>query len=481
KNKISFKTIILFNLLLFSGPRWIPLIGHGPELRKLAKYYGGQHLAFEELSRRYDTNVVGLKLGQERIVCACSYQSVKQVMTSDEFLGRPDNFFFRLRTMGARLGITGTDGDLWKNQRAFLTSHLRALGFGKDYMEKMVKAEVEHFISLFENREEGLDLAAALPISVLNILWNLICGQGLEDNYQVGQFLELLKKRTTAFDAAGGTLNNYPWLRFIIPEKSGYNLLGIINFEITDFISQAVNEHKANWTEDRTDDFIYAFLREIKRLDKKESYFTDDQLIMVCLDIFIAGSTTTSDTISFAFLAMILFPEVQKKVHDCIDHEFRQNEDVYYADRQRAPYIEAVLLECQRMFPVMPVAGIRRTLRQAYLDQYIIPKNTTVLVNLHSVHHDQDYWKDPENFRPERFLDENGSIIRQDRVLTFGLGKRKCLGDVLAKSCIFLFFVEILRKYKIEHHASWKKPTGKQTPGISMTPEKYRAKFIPRF
>lgn len=99
-------------------------------------------------------------------------------------------------------------------------------------------------------------------------------------------------------------------------------------------------------------------------------------------------------------------------------------------------------------------------------------------------------------------MDKNGNLVSQDRVLTFGLGmklvefgtkqsvennrnflsgKRRCLGDALAKTCIFLYFVEILRKYRIVQKENSGKLTGKQIPGITMTPEKYRAKFIPRY
>lgn len=91
-------------MLMFLGPPWVPLIGNGPELRKLAKIFGGQHLAYAELARRFDTEVIGLKIGKEKAICVCSYATVHHVLTSDEFLGRPDNFFFRLRGLGTRKG-----------------------------------------------------------------------------------------------------------------------------------------------------------------------------------------------------------------------------------------------------------------------------------------------------------------------------------------------------------------------------------------
>lgn len=49
-------------------------------------------------------------------------------------------------------------------------------------------------------------------------------------------------------------------------------------------------------------------------------------------------------------------------------------------------------------------------------------QDTTVLINLHAVYQDADYWENPDQFNPNRFLDANGHLVHQERVLTFGLG-----------------------------------------------------------
>ncbi|CAH1954950.1 unnamed protein product [Acanthoscelides obtectus] len=206
----------------------------------------------------------------------------------------------------------------------------------------------------------------------------------------------------------------------------------------------------------------------------------DDQLLLVCLDIFIAGAQTTSSTLDFLFLVMILYPDIQKKVHYSIDNAFQKNESISYQDRQRVSFIEAVILEVERYYAVVPINGPRRVLRDTELEGYHIPKDTTVLISLHSVHFDKDYWKDPEVFRPERFLDNEGNIHNKERVLTFGLGHRRCLGEILAKHAIFLIFVEVMRKYTISLWPGTKQPTGIPVPGITITPEIYRAQFTPR-
>lgn len=90
-------------MIRITGPKWyLPFVGNTPHLRKLATKFGGQHKAFEKLSEEYSQPVIGLKLGRELVVVALTYPLVKEIHAREEFDGRPDNFFLRLRTMGTR-------------------------------------------------------------------------------------------------------------------------------------------------------------------------------------------------------------------------------------------------------------------------------------------------------------------------------------------------------------------------------------------
>lgn len=77
-------------------------MGSSSLLRKTAIELKGQHLVFEKWMKDYNSPVLGMKLGGEFVVVALTYPMVRAVHTSEEFDGRPDNFFLRLRTMGSR-------------------------------------------------------------------------------------------------------------------------------------------------------------------------------------------------------------------------------------------------------------------------------------------------------------------------------------------------------------------------------------------
>lgn len=84
-------------------------------------------------------------------------------------------------------------------------------------------------------------------------------------------------------------------------------------------------------------------------------------------------------------------------------------------------------MEVQRYCNVAPIIGPRRAVKDTVLDKYCIPKGTTVLINLESVFMDRKIWGDPEIFRPERFLNEEGKVSYNEKFLPFGLGKTEYL------------------------------------------------------
>jgi cytochrome P450 len=153
-----------------------------------------------------------------------------------------------------------------------------------------------------------------LPPAVINILWTFVTGKRIQrTDPQLPRLLKLLNERSKAFDMSGGVLNQMPWLRFIAPERTGYNLLQRFNRELNKLFMETIEEHHATYTEEKSgDDLIYGYIKEMRaRQHDPESTFTNLQLTMIILDIFIAGSQTTSITIDLALMMMLARPDIQ--------------------------------------------------------------------------------------------------------------------------------------------------------------------------
>ncbi|XP_063699788.1 probable cytochrome P450 305a1 [Culicoides brevitarsis] len=466
------------------GPQWLPIVGNTPYVRSLARKVGGQHLAFEELSKLHKSPVLGLKLGTDLVVVALTYPIVKEVHNKEEFDGRPDNFFLRLRTMGTRLGITCTDGEHWAEHRNFVVRHLRQLGYGRQTMESHIQNQLNELLALIKDLN-GAEIwpGKFLPPSVINVLWTFTTGSRISRNdKRLVRLLELLNRRSKVFDMSGGMLSQMPWMRFIAPEYTGYNLIKEFNNELHEFFMETIRSHQETYSEDKAgDDLIYAYIQEMKeREHDRDSTFTEVQLTMIILDIFIAGSQTTSITIDLALMMMVVRPDIQKKVFAEILNTIGQEKLPNIGDKTVLPYTEAFLFEVQRFFHIVPVSGPRRALRETTLGGYRIPKNTTILMGLRTVHMDKDYWGDPEVFRPERFLNGDGQLVKNERLMPFGQGRRRCLGDSLARACMFTFLVGILQKYEIVQAEGKDPPSMDLLPGITLSPKPYLVQFKSR-
>ncbi|KAJ9576496.1 hypothetical protein L9F63_025606, partial [Diploptera punctata] len=129
------------------GPVWLPVVGSYLWFRREKSRVGYYHLVWSSLSSRYGP-VTGMRLGTDYIVVACGYDAIRDILLRDEFDGRPDGYFFRLRTFGKRMGVVFTDGPVWQEQRRFCMQHLRKLGLGSRSMEAHIEERSEGSSSL---------------------------------------------------------------------------------------------------------------------------------------------------------------------------------------------------------------------------------------------------------------------------------------------------------------------------------------------
>ena len=87
------------------------------------------------------------------------------------------------------------------------------------------------------------------------------------------------------------------------------------------------------------------------------------------------------------------------------------------------PYVEATLLETQRMGDIVPFNVPHCTSEDVQFRGFHIPKGTMVLPNLNSVHRDERYFPEPTTFNPSRFLNEDGTVKRIEQLMPFSIGE----------------------------------------------------------
>ncbi|KAJ8501509.1 hypothetical protein ONZ45_g12126 [Pleurotus djamor] len=196
-----------------------------------------------------------------------------------------------------------------------------------------------------------------------------------------------------------------------------------------------------------------------------------------------AGAETSTAVLLTAFLAMILFPEVQRKAHQELD-QVLQGRLPTLDDRSgnKLPYITAILLECLRWAPPGSFGLPHLMTADSVVDEYTIPSGTIVMSNIWSILHDQNVYDSPGEFTPERFLGPQAEA--DPRVHSFGYGKRVCPGRHLAESLLWLSLASILTVFDIlpavDESGSPQLPTVDFTSGVMSRPLPFRCQIVPR-
>ena len=387
----------------------------------------------------------------QRAVHLVNYKHIKEACALAEYSGRPSLFVSLVRSYQQKLGIIFNEGSTWVEHRRFSLRHLRDLGFGKQSMEGVVLHEIEELAEDME-RDIGSPLkihSDFLCFPVLNVIWQLVASKRVKRGSPEGQRLLDSVNEFFRFIGPRSVLSLAPWLRHLFPEWSGYAPLVRHREVAADMFSELVSEHRRTLDRSSPRDFLDQFLLEMENADAEQRQFTERNLSIIGMDFFLAGMETSATTLHWAILLMVMYPDVQTRVQQELDSVL-DSQLPSYGDRTRLPYTEATVTEISRRASVVPQAVPHSAMSDTTLAGFTIPKDTIVYMHLQEVHMDPEYWGDPEAFRPERFIDDDGSFRHDERVIPFGIGKRFCLGETLARMEVFMFFACLMQRFRFQ-------------------------------
>ncbi|KAI6170614.1 Cytochrome P450-33C9 [Aphelenchoides bicaudatus] len=480
------------------GPFPLPFIG-------TLHYLIGQSTG-EELMlgwRKKYGKVYTIWQGRQPVVLVTEYQAINDVFVkdADNYVNRgvEEDFLVEIQEelgmkSSGKGGIFFADDGLWRENRRFALHVLRNMGLGKGIMEERIMEEVQTLCTRIDQKSQEhseFQINPLIDLSVGSIINCLMFGYRYTDD-KLPEFYDLSKRARSFMQVSAdpfvliiqssGYINFFkrlPWMR-----EKYRNVIKASRY-LLDFFKTRVSEYKKEMND--TDaiaeptDYTQAFLQEQQRRklnNDNAQYFTDDQLILMLFDLWVAGQETTANTLEWCVAYLIHNPDVQEQVHKELDQVVGSDRLITTADKSDLPYVSALLSETLRIANLVPLNIPRRVAKDTTIEGYLLKKDTWVVPQISLVMYDENVYKNPRKFDPSRFLDSNGRLLRSDELVPFSIGKRNCLGEGLARMELFLFLANILNQYKFL--PAQKMPDLTRYMGITVRPRDFDCRIEKR-
>lgn len=178
-------------------------------------------------------------------------------------------------------GLLLTDEEFWVEQRRFVLRHLREFGFGKRTMAELVQEEAVQLVEVFKEKiarskngkGEIFGMRDAFSVGVLNTLWSMMASKRYEaDDKELKDLQALLTELFANIDMVGALFSQFPFLRYIAPEASGYKSFVKIHQRVWTFLKEELDSHKGTFILNQPRDLMDVYLQMLYSQDKKDSY-----------------------------------------------------------------------------------------------------------------------------------------------------------------------------------------------------------------
>ncbi|XP_067945567.1 cytochrome P450 2B19-like [Watersipora subatra] len=421
------------------GPLPLPFLGHSHWFYSSSNVFKRIY----DLSKDFG-DVVTLDVNVGKIVVLNSAEAIHEafVKNAKVFSDRPA---FMLNPATGGYGLVHEKNGRWKDLRK------HALGVFRHHknsvLESIIQDELKHFLHVLEEKKgKPFDIKEQLTQTVSNVITSIIFGNRFDyspeqlSNLQITEFRDVYEK--TKF---------MPAIRYAPLDPSGYRAAERKHAAGLKFAEQQIEGHKKSGDMENPKDYIEHYLVEMsKREADPYTQFHDLNLKTSVMSLYLAGTDTTSSQLYWAFLYMVLYPEIQEKIREEIRDHIGERK-VTYADRNSMHYTMAVMTELLRIGIALSTL-LHVASDDVEIQGKTIPKDTPVYGNVWGPLHDPSVYPDPDTFKPERFLDTNGKFAKPDPkyFTAFSSGRRTCLGEPLARTELFILLVGTLQKYQVD-------------------------------
>ena len=429
------------------GPRGLPIFGSLLEIRSHT------HLSIDRLARQYG-DVFLLRFGSVPTVVISNPSLLHEAFGRAELADRWVSEIMDTLS-GQKDLVLAPYGEHWRQMQRFANRELLSARNVDNVRERHIEAVVDGLVEQMGEIGASGDLVSPPDMTARSnatLMFRSLFGQP-ED--ATDEFLQqrdrLLEYISWIFNSATATnLADYiPWLRFLPNSalKEATRQAEIGGAIIRALVEAARNRPKIDLSSPTC-------LVEVMLAREEAGEITEAMTCDLSMDMLIAGTDTSAQTVNWFLLLLANRPGIQSRVHEELDRVIGRDSLPTVDDRTRLPYVFACLAESMRYRTIGPLALPHKASKDTEIGGYRVPGGTQVLGNIYSIHHDPRYWDSPNEFIPERFLPrEDGSMspsLTSQAYMPFGTGHRRCPGRRFAETTVWMHITRMLHRLRFE-------------------------------
>ncbi|KAG6403546.1 hypothetical protein SASPL_135770 [Salvia splendens] len=434
------------------GPIPIPIFGNwlqvGDDLN---------HRNLTEYAKRFG-DIFLLRMGQRNLAVVSSPDLAKEVLHTQgvEFGSRTRNVVFDIFTGKGQDMVFTVYGEHWRKMRRIMTVPFFTNKVVQQYhqgWEAEAEAVVEDVKKMPESATTGIVLRRRLQLMMYNNMYRIMFDRRFESE-EDPLFVKLKALNGERSRLAQSFEYNYgDFIPILRPFLRGYLKLcqQVKERRLQLFKDYFVDERKKLVSTKQGDNGLKCAIDHMLEAQQKGE-INEDNVLYIVENINVAAIETTLWSIEWGIAELVNHPEIQSKLRHELDTVLGPGVQITEPDTTKLPYLQAVIKETLRLRMAIPLLVPHMNLHDAKLGGYDIPAESKILVNAWWLANNPDHWKKPEEFRPERFLEEEAKVETNGndfRYLPFGVGRRSCPGIILALPILGITIGRLVQNFEL--------------------------------
>lgn len=450
------------------GPKGLPLVGNA-----FQNAHDQPWEAYDTLCKEYGDILYLNLMGQDVIVLGSSRRAFDLLESrAKNYSDRPSGIaLIELTKTAWNFSLMSYGAELRLHRRAF-----------HDYLGKPAAVAQFHPI-MYEETNSFLRKLKDSPDDfsrhIQTLFGNIIMRTtyGIDDKKKTAEFIQeaetLVRGVVDAKRPGRYLVNSFPFLKYIPAWFPGarfqrhFQKLAELSGKVhTKPFDVAKETHSTKSSDSSLTSMAAAFIEHFPEAGTDPASLSEAETLArnVCGMAYIAGVDTTAASARCLFYTLATYPEMQRKAQEELDAVVGSGRLPLISDRPQLPYVHALVKELSRWYTAVPLGVVHTSTEDDEYDGYFIPKGTFFMPNTWAIMHDPEVFDRPFEFRPERFLDENGKVdpgVIDADYAAFGFGRRICPGRGFSNDALFLMTACILSTFIVEEP---KDDTGRPIP-----------------